>query len=80
MQKTLTRKQLLRAAWPREDPNPILDRKCHCSELIVFMGFGLFSEKEFEIQHQANDRENSPDFETGNNYIVSTKLCVYPFS
>lgn len=79
MQKSLTRKQLLRAAWPREDPNPIPNRKCHCSELIVFMRFGLFSEKEFEIQHQANDRENSPDFETGNNYIVSTKLCVYRF-
>lgn len=80
MQKTVTQKQLLGVAWPREDPNPSLNRKCHCSELIVFMRFGLFfSEKEFEIQHQTNDRENSPDFETGNNYIVSTKLCVYLF-
>lgn len=45
----------------------------------IYEVWSFFSEKEFEIQHQTNDRENSPDFETGNNYIVSTKLCVYHF-
>lgn len=45
----------------------------------IYWVWSFFSEKEFEIQHQAVDRENSPDFETGSNYIVSTKLCVYRF-
>lgn len=45
----------------------------------IYEVWSFFPAKEFEIQHQTNDRENSPDFETGNNYIVSTKLCVYRF-
>lgn len=44
----------------------------------IYEVWSIFSAKEFEIQHQTNDRENSPDFETGNNYIVSTKL-LYVF-